>query len=91
MSEWWQNVKLYQPQHFFQEIAEKYGEVDVIRKTYIKGSGYSAEKISESIYKNGDVRFTMKLRRHGYQVSKQCPEGSITRFYHDLKEARELL
>lgn len=91
MSEWWQKVKLYQPMHFFQEIEERHGVGNLIRKCYIKGSGYTSEKISESSYDNGDLRIVMKIRRHGYQITKRDAHGTITRFYHDLKDARELL
>ena len=91
MSEWWQKVKLYQPMHFFQEVEEMYGGGQLIRKCYIKGSGYTSEKISESVYEKDDLKFTLKIRRHGYQITKRDARGTITRFYHDLKDARELL
>ena len=47
MGEWWQLIKLYQPKHFFQELEERYGEGKVLRKAYIKGSGFYSEKISK--------------------------------------------
>lgn len=91
MGEWWQSIKLYQPIHFFQEVVERYGDAQVLRKAFIKGSGFCSEKIVENNYNNGDVSFRLRIRRNGYQVTKSDSAGTVTRFYYDLKEARELL
>ena len=91
MGEWWQAIKLYQPRHFFQELEERYGEGKVLRLAFVKGSGFTAEKISQSTYENDDMKFVVKIMKNGYQVIKSTKEGTLRRFYYDLKKARELL
>ena len=91
MGEWWQAIKLYQPMPFFQEVEERYGTGEVLRKAFVKGSGFYSEKITESTYDNGDISFRLRIRKNGYQITKSDSEGTVTRFYYDLKEARELL
>tara|TARA_R100001082_G_scaffold109852_1_gene88039 strand:- start:699 stop:974 length:276 start_codon:yes stop_codon:yes gene_type:complete len=91
MGEWWQAIKLYQPMHFFQELEERYGEGKVLRSAFVKGSDFYSQKVSQSTYENGDMKFTIKIIKNGYQVTKRTNEGTIRKFYYDLKKARELL
>ena len=91
MGEWWQAIKLYQPRHFFQELEERYGEGKVLRLAFVKGSGFTAEKISQSSYENDGMKFIVKIMKNGYQVTKSTQDGTVRRFYYDLKKARELL
>ena len=41
--------------------------------------------------KHNDMKFTVKIIKNGYQVTKITSEGTIRKFYYDLKKARELL